>query len=104
MADKISVTGASLSASSTLMIYTVFLPEFTDVKRQTPGRNPAFADDVRYAEVMAGATSFGVSALVAVLEQSWSPIIVWVAISVLLVLAYEFTLQMPGTKPNLIAV
>lgn len=99
-----SVSGASLSATSTIMIYTVFLPEFTDVKRQTPGHNPDFADDVRYAEIMAAATSLGVAVLVARLEDSWTPIVAWAAVSILLSLAYECTLRMPGVRPNLVSM
>lgn len=106
MADgnKVSVSGAGLSATSTIMIYTVFLPEFTDVKRQTPGRNPDFADDVRYAELMAGVTSLGVAIMVARLEGSWTPIVAWAAVAVLLTAAYECTLRQPGTQPNLVSM
>jgi hypothetical protein len=102
--NRVSVSGASLSATSTIMIYTVFLPEFTDVKRQTPGRNPDFADDVRFAEIMAASTSLGVALLVAHLESSWTPILAWAAVSILLTLAYEFTLQVPGTQANLVSM
>lgn len=102
--SHMAVTGASISATSTIMIYTVFLPEFTDVKRQTPGRNPDFADDVRFAEMMAAGTSLGVALLVARMESSWTPIVAWAAVAVLLTAAYEYTLQMPGVKPNLVSM
>lgn len=96
-----SSTAATLSITQTVALYTVFLPEMTDVRRQTPGQNPAFADDVRYAECAAGVVSLGISGVVCLYEQSWQPLFASLLVAVLLTVAYEVTLRRPGVVPNL---
>jgi len=95
------VAGSTLSVTQSVTLWTVFLPPLTDIKRYSPGGNPDFAADVRHAECMAIATSLGLSVVICTLDKTWRPMIAWLAVTMVMLVAYEYTMQSPGYSATL---
>lgn len=84
---------ATLSVTQAIGAFNVFLPRFTDVRRNNPADNPEFAGDVRTGEVAACVVSLGVGATISSLTKSPVPVLAAAFISLVLVILYESVLQ-----------
>lgn len=99
MADKDAPLGAvTLSVAQAVSLWTVLLPPITEIRRHTPGTSPDFAADVRHAEMVAGTLAVTVGGIMACLEKSYAPIVASGVLVASMIVAYEYTLNMPASK------
>lgn len=84
---------ASLTVTQGIVAYSMFLPRFTDVRRNNPADNPDFAGDVRTGEVAATALTLGVGAIASYYTGSPAPVMTALFVAVIMVVMYESTLR-----------
>lgn len=90
MSDVNAIGAASLAISQSVIAFTAFLPQFTEIKR---GTMDALHSDVRLGEMAAVTTACGIGILLSWLTKSHIPAIVSVMVSFMLVMLYETALR-----------
>jgi hypothetical protein len=96
MASNEEIMGVTLALGQTVSLWTVLTPPITEVRRHSPGNAPAFTDDVRQAEIVAGVLALTVGALMGYVTKSKQPFLAVAVLVGTMTLAYEYTLQCPG--------
>lgn len=94
MAD---IGSASIGIGQTVGVFLAFLPGLDKVRKES--KDSDTAKDVRNGEVMAIVVSVGVGAVISSLTKSPTPLYASVAVALLLVVVYEYTLRQNETKP-----
>ncbi len=84
---------AAMAVTQGIGAFNIFLPRFTDVRRNNPQDNPDFAADVRTGEVAACVITMGVGCIASYFTGSPEPAITALFICVVLVALYESTLR-----------
>lgn len=84
---------ATFCVTQGVVAYSLFLPKFTDVRRNNPLDHPDFAGDVRTGEVAATAVTLGVGAIASYYTGSPAPMATALFIAFIMVATYEFTLR-----------
>lgn len=84
---------ASLTVTQGIVAYSMFLPRFTDVRRNNPADNPDFAGDVRTGEVAATALTLGVGAIASYYTGSPAPVMTALFVAAVMIFVYESTLR-----------
>lgn len=82
---------ATMVITQGFSVFNSFLPDLVEIRRQTPGDDPAFAADIRCAEAMASALVMGIGFLVSTLIQQPYPLYVSFAVVGGMVALYEYT-------------
>lgn len=93
---------ATLAVTQGINAFATFLPKLTDIRRNNPTDDPAFAADVRMGEVAAVTTSVGIGLICSSLTRSPLPVYTSLITSIILVTLYEYTLRCdrPMEKTN----
>lgn len=84
---------AAMAVTQGIGAFNIFLPKFTDVRRNNPQDNPDFAGDVRTGEIAACTITLGVGAIASYFTGSPEPVITAVFVCLVLVILYESTLR-----------
>ena len=85
----------SLGVTQTLMLWTTLTPELSEVRAANPGSDPAFAAEVRHAEIVAGSIALLIGVIGSVSMKSADPFIASATTVLGLAIAYEITLNAP---------
>lgn len=94
MADGLEMFGpAALTVTQGVGAFALFLPRFTDVRRNNPKDNPDFAGDVRTGEIAAATITLGVGAIASYFTGSSAPVITALFIVFVMIFVYESTLR-----------
>lgn len=92
MDSKNAVAGSTLALTQTVTVWTILMPPIWEVRENTPGRDPGFADDMRQTECVAGLISVAVGYIMTKVEHSWNPLICSTLLVLTLIAAYEYVL------------
>lgn len=92
MANEALFGPAVLGVTQGFLAFNMFLPKFTDVRRNNPKDNPDFAGDVRTGEVAAVTATMGVGVISSYFTNSWIPLLTAGFICLVMVFLYESTL------------
>lgn len=84
---------AAMAVTQGIGAFNIFLPKFTDVRRNNPGDNPDFAADVRTGEIAACVVTMGVGCIATYFTASPEPALTALFICIVLVVLYESTLR-----------
>lgn len=84
---------ASLAVTQGVGAFALFLPRFTDVRRNNPKDNPDFAGDVRTGEIAATTLTLGVGAIASFYTGSNAPMVTALFLVLVMVFVYESTLR-----------
>lgn len=84
---------AALAATQGIVAFNIFLPRFTDVRRNNPKDNPDFAGDVRTGEVAAAVVTLGIGLMASYLTNSRMPMVAALFICLVLIALYESVLR-----------
>lgn len=84
---------ASLTVTQGIVAFSMFLPRFTDIRRNNPDDNPDFAGDVRTGEVAAAALTLGVGAIASYYTGSPAPVMTGLFVTLVMIFVYESTLR-----------
>jgi hypothetical protein len=84
---------ATLTLTQSIGAFNTFLPPLSEIRRNDPANNPAFAADVRMGEIAAAALTIGVGAVTSSLTKSNVPILIGAMSALALVVLYESTLR-----------
>lgn len=93
MADAAMFGPASMAVTQGIGAFNIFLPKFTDVRKNNPADNPDFAGDVRTGEVAACIVTLGVGGIASYFTGSPEPMVTALFICIVLVVLYESTLR-----------
>lgn len=104
MRDGHGMVGATLSVTQTISLFTVLMPPITDIHHHNGDSSHPFATDVRQAELVAGTLSLSVAAIMARIEDSWTPFIATSILVAVLIGSYEYTLRKPGYSAPLVNI
>lgn len=84
---------ASFIVTQGIVAYSMFLPKYTDIRRNNPMDNPDFAGDVRTGEFAATAITLGVGAIASYYTGSPAPVMTALFVAFIMVVTYEMTLR-----------
>lgn len=83
----------TLALTQGVAAFHTFLPSLTDIRKNTPHNDPAFAADVRMGEVASVALTVGIGVIASSLTGSSVPALVSLVAALGLVVMYESVLR-----------
>jgi hypothetical protein len=100
MPDASMYGPVTLTLTSGLAQFQVFLPNFREIRQGNPTSDPGLVADVRMGELAAVLVTLGVGATASAVTGSSTPTVAAALTSLGLVLLYESALRAPGGAPT----